>query len=133
VTVAHCVLLAVHHPAVPRRCLGNQAALPVARHVSLPHRFPTRDYVRHAPLAPATLALCVGEATAEDEEAEYAWLPAEALKVFHVGDGSGAGDGLAVPDANLASCIAAAERAVVAEQRALEAVADGELDCKARL
>lgn len=68
-----------------------------------------------------------GEATAEDEEAEYAWLPAEALKVFHVGDGSGAGDGQTVPDPNLASCIAAAERAVVAEQRAMEAVADGEL------
>lgn len=66
-----------------------------------------------------------GEATAEDEEAEYAWLQAEALKVFHVGDVSGAGDGQSVPDPTLAECIAAAERAVVAEQQALEAVADG--------
>lgn len=81
---------------------------------------------RVSPLTSFLASSHAGEATAEDEEAEYAWLPAEALKVFHVGDGSGAGDGQTVPDPNLASCIAAAERAVVAEQRAIEAAADGE-------
>lgn len=75
--------------------------------------------------APASAPHPAGEATAEDEEAEYAWLSADALKVYNVGDGSAAGDGQTVPDANLAACIAAAERAVVGEQRAIEAAGDG--------
>ncbi len=92
------------------------------------HRHPKAPFQSLGPPLPPCPgpAALAGEATAEDEEAEYAWLPAEALKVFHVGDGSGAGDGQAVPDANLAACIAAAERAVVAAERALEAAADGE-------
>ena len=46
-----------------------------------------------------------------DDEAEYAWLPAEALKAFMLGDTSGDGE---PPDETLRTCIAAANRAVSA-------------------
>ncbi|KAK9823247.1 hypothetical protein WJX72_001331 [[Myrmecia] bisecta] len=53
-----------------------------------------------------------GEGEAENEEAEFAWLPVDCLKPFSVGDGSGSGMGLLVEDSTLTACIAAAERAL---------------------
>lgn len=74
----------------------------------------------------------------ESEEAEYAWLPVDCLKPFQPGDTTGNPDGTLGADGNLAACVAAADRAVVAGERAMAAAAaaaaaEGDAEALARL
>jgi hypothetical protein len=66
---------------------------------------------------PTQAALHALKPAAPDDDAEYAWLPAEALKAFMPGDTSGSGEGEPEDEA-LRLSISAANRAVIAEAKA---------------
>jgi hypothetical protein len=73
---------------------------------------------------PTEAALHALKPAPPDDDAEYAWLPAEALKAFMPGDTSGSGEGEPEDEA-LRSSIAAANRAVTAEAEAAAADPEG--------